>query len=189
MTQIRAESIWATTLADPLRVSILRRMLQASAAIPAELARWWQVDPGAMRRQFHRLRELGVIEPTGRPELYGRGAYVLRDKQATANALWRFDAPVPTHDAAERFAARASTIDGPHRTAVQRLRARREQLGLSQATLSRRVGLHSETVGIIERGHTDPRLSVVLVLADELALPPEQLFGSRGADPQADACR
>lgn len=43
-------------------------------------------------------------------------------------------------------------------------------------------------LGSIERGQIDPRLSVVLVLADQLDYPPEQLFGG-ATGPQADTCR
>jgi transcriptional regulator with XRE-family HTH domain len=70
-----------------------------------------------------------------------------------------------------------STTVQSQQTALDRLRARREQLGLSQTELARRTGLRLDRIGRIERGQIDPRLSVVLVLADELDYPPEQLFG------------
>lgn len=177
MTEIRAEAIWANALSHPLRVRVLRYMLHVPTARPVELAARWQVDADAMREHFRRLRELGVIELRNRSD-QGGGAHRLCDLAATDEALWRLGAPVPARYGPRRLAARVSTIQGEQSTVVERLRARREQLGLSQPELSRRAGLHSETVGRIERGETDPRLSVVLVLADELGYPPEQLFES-----------
>lgn len=174
MTEIRAEAIWARALAHPLRGRVLRHMVHVPAQ-PVELAARWQVDADEMRKHFRRLRELGVIEPRNAAEL-DRGAHRLCDLQATEEALWRLGAPVPARYGPRRLAARVSTIRAEQSTAVERLQARRQQLELPQVELSRRAGLHSETVGRIERGETDPRLSVVLVLADDLCYPPEQLF-------------
>lgn len=130
------------------------------------------------------LRDLGVIERVDRSR--GRATYRLRSTSATHEALWRLSAPLPV-DINERFATRLSTIVLSHRTALERLRARREAIGLSQPQLARRIGIGEVTLGRIERGQIDPRLSQVLVLADELDFPLEQLFASGPAD-HADAC-
>ena len=188
MREIRAEPIWATALAHPLRVRILRQMLRSHAVSPADLARPWEIDAGVMRRHFHRLRDLGLIKEADRPERRSRGASTLRDRQATREALWRLSAPIPVGDREERLAARITTIESPRRTALERLRLRREEVGLSQPELARRAGLNSEMLGRIERGRVDPRLSIVLVLADELDYPPEQLFAGTPA-PHAETCR
>jgi DNA-binding XRE family transcriptional regulator/DNA-binding transcriptional ArsR family regulator len=188
MTEIRAEAIWAVALSHPLRVRILRQMVPAYGAAPAELARRWGTDLSVVRRHFRRLRELGLIERTNRPEKLGRSAYRLCDRPATEEALWRLGAPMPARERAERLAALASAVESPRRVVLERLRARREQLGLSRTDLARRSGILPDMLGRIERGQTDPRLSVVLVLADELDYPPEQLFGGT-ASPQAETCR
>lgn len=184
MTEIRAESIWAAALSHPLRVRILRQMLHARHAQPVALASEWQTTIDVMHRHFHRLRDLSVIERLDRPG--ERATYRLRSTSATHEALWRLGAPLPV-DINERFATRLSTIVLPHRTALERLRARREQLGLSQPQLARRTGIGVDTLGRIERGQADPRFSQVLVLADELDFPLEQLF-TRVGSRHADAC-
>jgi len=186
MTEIRAEAIWATALSHPLRVRILRHMLHVRTAQPVELARCWRPSIDTMHRQFRRLRDLGVIERTRDPQSSGRATYRLRSAAATEEALWRLSAPLPVNFG-ERFSMRLSTIVETHLTALERLRARREQLGLSQPQLARRTGLGEKTVGLIERGQFDPRLSQVLVLADELDFPPDQLFAFKPTD-HADAC-
>lgn len=173
MTEVRAEAIWATALSHPLRVRILRQMLHAPHAQPVELARAWETTIDTMHRHFHRLRELGVIERADRSGT--RAAYRLHNASATQEALWRLGAPLPVH-LEERFATRLSTIVLSHQTALERLRARREHLGMSQPQLARRTGIGEDTLGRIERGQTDPRLSQVLVIADELDFPLEQLF-------------
>lgn len=175
MSEIRAETIWVRALSDPLRVRILRRMLHVHAA-PTQLAGMWGMDVVVLRRQFRRLRELGLIARTRRRDLHGRGVYHLRDVPSTEDALWRLGAPVPARARAERLAARVSTIEPAQMSALDRLRARREQLGIERPRLARRAGIRPDMLARIERGKTDPRLSVVLVLADELDYPLERLF-------------
>lgn len=188
MTEIRAEAIWAVALSHPLRVRILRHMALGVVAQPVELARRWGTTVDVMHRHFHRLSELGLIERTKRPQKFGRSAYRLRDRQATEEALWRLGAPLPARQRAERLAAHTSTIASTRGTALERLRARREQLGLSRTELARRSGIRPDMLGRIERGQMDPRLGLMLVLADELNYPPEQLFGGP-AGPHAETCR
>ncbi|HXB64110.1 MAG TPA: helix-turn-helix transcriptional regulator [Solirubrobacteraceae bacterium] len=57
-----------------------------------------------------------------------------------------------------------------------RLRAAREQQGLSQETLARRADVHRTHIGALEQGHRDPHLSMLLILAEHLALPPAALL-------------
>lgn len=173
MSEIRAESIWALTLAHPTRVRILRRMLDAGTAAPAPLAGWWELDASSIRRHFARLRDLGVVEPVprGLP-----GECRLRDRSATREVLWRFGAPFPARSLPDRLAANASSVEAPRVQAIERLRTRREQLGLSQPTVGRRAGIRPDLLGRIERRETDPRLQTVLVLADVLDYPLDQLF-------------
>ena len=186
MTEIRAEAIWAAALSHPMRVRILRQLLHAGMAQPVELARRWDTTIDTMRRHFHRLHSLGVIERTDRPHLGGRAAYRPCHRAAAQEALWRFGAPLPGH-VHERFAMRVSTIVGSQRTAVARLRARRAQLGISQSALARSVGISADTLRLIERGRIDPRLRQLLVIADELDFPPGQLFAAEPGH-QADTC-
>lgn len=187
MTEIRAEAIWATALSHPLRVRVLRHLLHATVAQPVELARTWETTVDVMHRHFHRLRGLGVIERTDRPGARGRAAYRLSNRRATQEAFWRLGAPLPA-GLGTRFAVRMSTAVQSRQTAFDRLRARREQLGISRPELSHRTGIHLDMLGRLERGQVDPRLSIMLVLADELDYPPEQLFAG-AASPHAETCR
>jgi DNA-binding XRE family transcriptional regulator len=181
MSEVRAESTWALALAHSTRVRILRRMLDAGSAAPAALAGWWDLDAGAVRRHFVRLRLLGVIEssPRGR-----RGDCRLRDRPSTQEALWRLGAPFPASGLPERLAANASSIEATRSHAIERLRVQREQLGLSQPAVARRAGIRPDLLGRIERRETDPRLQTVLVVANALDYPLERLFA-----PAAQAAR
>ncbi len=56
------------------------------------------------------------------------------------------------------------------------LRARRQEIGLSQADLATLAGVHASTVGYIERGRGNPNLSVLLQLCVTLECTPAELL-------------
>ncbi len=60
--------------------------------------------------------------------------------------------------------------------AVKRLRARREQLGLSQATVAERVGVNSSYIGLLERGERTPSLDVLLRASEAVGMTPAEVF-------------
>ncbi len=65
------------------------------------------------------------------------------------------------------------------------VRARRVELGWSQATLAQRAGVSRQLVSAVESGRHEPGVSAALALASALGVSVEQLF--RGADPQTEA--
>lgn len=77
---------------------------------------------------------------------------------------------MPEHDAytAER--------DQLLRAFAAKLRAAREQRNLSQETLARIADVHRTHVSALERGHREPGLATLLILADVLGLPRGAMF-------------
>lgn len=61
----------------------------------------------------------------------------------------------------------------------QRLRELRAEHNVSQEVLSRRTGIHRTTIGTLEQGDSDPRLSTVLRFARGLDVPPRELVEGR----------
>jgi transcriptional regulator with XRE-family HTH domain len=55
-------------------------------------------------------------------------------------------------------------------------RVRRERLDISQETFAKRAGIHRTQLGAIERGKTEPRLSMLLILAEGLGTEPISLL-------------
>jgi transcriptional regulator with XRE-family HTH domain len=62
------------------------------------------------------------------------------------------------------------------RTFGARLRDVREHQGLSQETLARRAAVHRTHIGALEQGHRDPHMTMLLILADALEIPPGTLL-------------
>jgi putative transcriptional regulator len=56
------------------------------------------------------------------------------------------------------------------------LKERRNELGLSQEALARTVGVSRQTIVNIERGLSEPRVSLAIALAAALGVLVEQLF-------------
>lgn len=56
------------------------------------------------------------------------------------------------------------------------MRARREELGLSQEALGYKAKVHRTYVSDVERGARNPTVKVIWKLADALEVPPSELF-------------
>lgn len=56
------------------------------------------------------------------------------------------------------------------------VRARREELGLSQEALGYKAKVHRTYVSDVERGARNPTVKVIWKLADALEVPPSELF-------------
>ena len=56
------------------------------------------------------------------------------------------------------------------------LREARERLGLTQATVAQRSGIHATEISRIEAGKRDPRVSTLIRLASALGVPPGELL-------------
>jgi transcriptional regulator with XRE-family HTH domain len=68
-----------------------------------------------------------------------------------------------------------------------RLRARREQVGLSLRELARRIGVSASLISQIERDKVNPSVSTLYSLVRELGLDMGDLFSVEGAPPSSDA--
>lgn len=58
----------------------------------------------------------------------------------------------------------------------EKLRAERERQNISQETLAEIAGIHRTHYGGLERGRREPHLSMLLILAHALELPPGALL-------------
>jgi ribosome-binding protein aMBF1 (putative translation factor) len=163
---------WAKALTHPLRVRILRQMVEADSVSPSQAARTFGALLGDTNYHVRRLCDLNVIEPTRR----GRGRnqdtrYRLVDRTATRDALWRIDATPPrSPEPRASHPPCTKTLIRRYRSAEE-LRRRREELGLSRRQLATLTGIGADYLGRIERGQSDPRVSALYALADELRIP------------------
>jgi DNA-binding XRE family transcriptional regulator len=175
---------WSRALAHPVRVEILRALLQQEPGTPSGFAAALEVPLGVASHHVRRLRDLRLIRITRRT--HRRGAvqhhYRLVDREATAHALWRWgvavdddalgDATAAT-SGAQASAAAQETME----RAVAVLRREREAQGVSRAALAHRAGISADHLGRIERGEADPRMSVLLTLAAALGRSLRDVFG------------
>jgi DNA-binding XRE family transcriptional regulator len=184
----RVDLGWSRALAHPVRVEILRALLQQEPGTPSGFATALEIPLGVASHHVRRLRDLRLIRIARRT--HHRGAvqhhYRLVDRDATAHALWRWgvaaeddtlgDSTVAAPDA-QASAAGRETME----RAVAVLRRDREAQGLSRAALAHRAGISADHLGRIERGEADPRASVLLALAAALGRSPRDVFGAAEA--------
>jgi DNA-binding XRE family transcriptional regulator len=173
----RVDLAWSQALAHPVRIEILRALLEHEPGTPSGFAAALEIPLGVASHHVRRLRDLRLIRIARRT--HRRGAvqhhYRLVDREATAQALWRWGLVVDDGAAAEGAdgsgaapaagAAASQASCETMRRVVAELRRRREQLGVSQTTLAQRAGVSPDYLGRIERGEADPRMSVLLALA------------------------
>jgi DNA-binding XRE family transcriptional regulator len=183
----RADLAWSRALAHPVRVEILRALLEQEPGTPSGFAATLEIPLGVASHHVRRLRDLRLIRVVRRT--HHRGAvqhhYRLCDRSATSQALWRWGlAPEGLEHAGPAGApplgeAGRETMD----RVVAVLRARRERQGVSRVALAHRAGIGPDQLGRIERGETDPRMSVLLALAAALGISLRELFDEAEAEP------
>ena len=179
---------WSRALAHPVRVEILRALLEHEPGTPSGFAAAFEIPLGVASHHVRRLRDLRLIRIARRT--HRRGAvqhhYRLVDRDATARALWRWGVAADADEGAElagSSAAARATAAG--RETMQRvvavLRREREAQGVARAALAHRAGISADQLGRIERGEADPRTSVLLALAAALGRSPRDLFAEAEA--------
>jgi DNA-binding XRE family transcriptional regulator len=185
----RVDLVWSQALAHPVRVEILRVLLEHEPGTPSGFAATLEIPLGVASHHVRRLRDLRLIRIARRT--HRRGAvqhhYRLVERDATAQALWRWglvpdDAGAP-NDADDDGAAAAGLET--MRRVVGELRRRRERQGVSQTVLAGRAGVSPDYLGRIERGEADPRMSVLLALAAALDTTLRDVFAEAEAEPVA----
>lgn len=186
----RADLAWSRALAHPVRVEILRALLDQEPGTPSGFAATLEIPLGVASHHVRRLRDLRLIRIVRRT--HHRGAvqhhYRLCDRAATSQALWRWG--LADEDAGGTDAACDGLADAGRETmrrVVAVLRAARERQGVSRAGLARRAGIGLDHLGRIERGEADPRMSVLLALAGVLAIPLPDLFAAAEAASESEA--
>jgi DNA-binding XRE family transcriptional regulator len=180
----RVDLAWSRALAHPVRVEILRALLEHEPGTPTGFAAMLEIPLGVASHHVRRLRDLRLIRIARRT--HRRGAvqhhYRLTDRGETAQALWRWglvpdDDPAVTDAAAAAAAGRASEAGRETMLRVVGvLRRERERQGTSRTQLALRAGISPDQLGRIERGEADPRMSVLLALAAALGTALRDLF-------------
>jgi len=178
----RADLAWSRALAHPVRVEILRALLQQEPGTPSGFAVMLEIPLGVASHHVRRLRDLRLIRIARRT--YRRGAvqhhYRLTDRDDTAQALWRWGV-IADRDAVVVDAAAGELVDRTMQRVMAALRRARERQGVSRTELASLAGVSADLLGRIERGDADPRMSVLLALAAVLGMPPRELFADADA--------
>ena len=86
--------------------------------------------------------------------------------------------------AAESFGAMPEPLSDATRLLGERVRARRESLGLSQEALADRAGVHWTFLGQVERGQRNLSLHNLLKIAAGVGVDPAELV--RGLEPPGE---
>jgi len=187
----RADLAWSRALAHPVRVEILRALLEHEPGTPSGFAATLEIPLGVASHHVRRLRELRLIRIVRRTHIRGavQHHYRLCDRSATSQALWRWGIAPQELEQVELLGGGGLVDDGrgTMRRVVAVLRERREQQGISRIALAHRAGISPDQLGRIERGEADPRMSVLLALAAVLALPPRELFAAAEATSASEA--
>jgi DNA-binding XRE family transcriptional regulator len=176
----RVDLAWSQALAHPVRVEVLRALLEHEPGTPSGFAAMLEIPLGVSSHHVRRLRDLRLIRIVRRT--HHRGAvqhhYRLVDRDATAQALWRWGLAPDEVEVADAERGGPGSVAGREtmRRVVAVLRSRREQLGASRATLAQRCGMSADHLGRIERSETDPRMSALLLLASELGTSLRDVF-------------
>ncbi len=187
----RADLAWSRALAHPVRVEILRALLEQEPGTPSGFAATLEIPLGVASHHVRRLRDLRLIRIVRRT--HHRGAvqhhYRLCDRAATSQALWRWG--LAPEEAEPADLSRAGGLGAASRETMQRvvavLRERRERQGVSRVALAHAAGISPDQLGRIERGEADPRMSVLLALAAVLGLPLRELFAEAEAEAESAA--
>lgn len=180
----RVDLAWSRALAHPVRVEILRSLLEQEPGTPSGFATMLEIPLGVASHHVRRLRDLHLIRIVRRT--HRRGAvqhhYRLTDRGETAQALWRWGL-TPGEEANPEIGgvgiAGQSTEVGRETTmgrVLAALRREREHRAVSRAQLAQRAGISADHLGRIERGEADPRVSVLLALAGALDTSLRALF-------------
>lgn len=190
----RVDLAWSRALAHPVRVEILRALLEQEPGTPSGFATALEIPLGVASHHVRRLRDLRLIRIARRT--HRRGAvqhhYRLVDRDATAQALWRWgvatdDGPAGELPGAPPSGQPSETARDAMQRVVAVLRREREAQGVARVALAERAGISPDQLGRIERGEADPRASVLLALAAALGRSPRDLFAEAEDEAEAEA--
>lgn len=180
----RVDLAWSRALAHPVRVEILRSLLEHEPGTPSGFAVMLEIPLGVASHHVRRLRDLRLIRIVRRT--HRRGAvqhhYRLADRDETAQALWRWGLAPGGDEGLSAAAGAAGTTRGGEagRETMERvvavLRSDRERQGISRTQVAQRAGISPDHLGRIERCEADPRMSVLLALATALGTSLGDLF-------------
>lgn len=168
---------WIKSLGHPVRIAILRRMLDGEVMTPAALAEELEVPLSVLGYHVRFLRDAGRLGLVRRSQR--RGAivhhYRLNDLEATREALRRLGLSRIASPSLS-LAVGASDPWDSLRRALAVLRALREAQGISRDALARSLRISASQLASIERGETDPRFTVLIAMAHELGTTLGEVF-------------
>jgi DNA-binding transcriptional ArsR family regulator/DNA-binding XRE family transcriptional regulator len=166
---------WIRSLGHPIRVVVLRRMLDGEVTTPGALAEELELPLPVVGYHVRFLRDAGQLKLVRRSQR--RGAivhhYRLRDADATRAALRRLGY---SRIASSSLAVGSSDPWEPLARALAVLRASREAQGISRDALARSLRISASQLASIERGETDPRFTVLIAMAHELGTTLGEVF-------------
>jgi DNA-binding transcriptional ArsR family regulator/DNA-binding XRE family transcriptional regulator len=158
---------WIKSLGHPIRVAILRRMLDGKVTTPAALAEELEAPLPIVGYHVRFLRDAGQLTLVRTSQRRGAIAhhYRLNDVEATKGALRRLGLA--------RVASLSSAVGSSDpwdslRRALAVLRTSREAQGISRDALARSLRISASQLASIERGEIDPRFTELAAIAHEL---------------------
>jgi len=166
---------WIKALAHPVRIGILRHLLDNDEATPTALAAALGVPTGRIVYHVRRLSEAEQLVLAGQTLRRGAVAhyYRLKSPEATREALRRVGLAV------QPLRATAVAPTDPWyqlRRALSELRRRRQAQGISRDALARNLRIKTSQLARIERAETDPHTTVLMAIAHELGTTLGEVF-------------
>jgi DNA-binding MarR family transcriptional regulator len=164
---------WAKALSHPVRVGILRALIDSDLRSVGELAAKLAVTSAAARYHVSRLHKLGFVKrmPDASPHQGRRSTYGLRDRTEAILATEQSD-----------FYPRRRRKRSPQESKDLRalggmVRAEREQQRVDLADMARRLGIGALYLERIEQGEADPPATLLLRCARALGTSWTALLG------------
>lgn len=161
-----AERRWDRLFSHPLRVAILRYLLEHERASPALLAS--ELGEGLQNVGYHVgcLCEAGQLVLVGTTGRRGAHVYRLSHPDAVSEALRCRERAADPRDAARIAASVAARRQ--LRDALRDVRRRRVMQGVTREAFADRLGITLTRLKRIERAEADPPLTLLIRIAREL---------------------
>lgn len=158
---------WIRSLGHPIRVAILRRLLDGKVTTPADLAEELEAPLSTVGYHIRVLRDAGQLSLVRTSQRRGAIAhhYRLKDIEVTREALRRLGF---SRLASLSLATGTKDPWDQLRCALSVLRVSREAQGISLDALARSLRISSAQLASVERGEIDLRFTELAAIAHEL---------------------
>lgn len=156
---------WARALSHPVRIGILRALVDDEIASSVDLAPKLGVSHGVVRNHLRRLEELGFVALTTRtPVRDARRRYFgLKDRTEAIVALEHSDLQLRQRRPSRKELGTLRAVGGV-------LRAHREEQQLPLTGMAHRLSISSLYLERIERGDVDPPVTLLMRYAGAVGM-------------------